>query len=235
MTPRCDPIGGGIRSAATATTLSLVTEQPERADHLELRASDADRERVAKILHDAMGEGRLTLDELDERLQLTYASKTLGDLVPLTADLPVQSPVAPPMRAPAAPPSNRIGGTAGGSAALAVLSGFERKGNWVVPPYFTAMAFLGGGQLDLTQARFAAAECTIQVFAFMGGVEVIVPEDITVRVTGFGFMGAFEHKGAHEGPPGAPVVTVTGFAMMGGVEVRPPKRRELRNRERYDR
>jgi len=58
-----------------------VSQQPDRPAHLDLRASDADRERVAQILHNAMGEGRLTLAELDERLQQTYAAKTLGDLV----------------------------------------------------------------------------------------------------------------------------------------------------------
>lgn len=212
-----------------ATTLRGVSEQPERKDHLELRASDADREQVAKILHDAMGEGRLTIDELDERLQQTYAAKTLGDLVPLTADLPIAaaSPLMP--TAMAAPvPSNRIGGTPNGTTSVAIMGGFQRTGAWVVPRYYTAIAFMGGGQLDLTQARFAEAESTIQVFAFMGGVEVIVPEDITVRISGFGFMGGFDHKGAHEGPPGSPVVTISGFAMMGGVDVRPPNRKELR-------
>jgi len=42
-----------------------------------MRASDADRERVAKVLHEAMGEGRLTLAEVEERLQAVYAAKTL--------------------------------------------------------------------------------------------------------------------------------------------------------------
>lgn len=205
-----------------------MSERPERADHLNLRASDADRERVAKILHDAMGEGRLTIDELDERLQQTYAAKTLGDLVPITADLPVHGTTAPPAPMPSAALTNRIGGRPGSPTAFAMMGGFERRGNWVVPRFFSATVFMGGGVLDITQARFAEPEATIQVFAFMGGIEVIVPDDITVRVTGIGFMGGFEHKGEHEGPPGAPVLTVTGFAMMGGVEVRPPKRKELR-------
>lgn len=198
-------------------------------DHLELRASDADRERVAKILHDAMGEGRLTIDELDERLQSTYAAKTLGDLVPLTADLPTAgtSGLPTPTATPAL--SNRIGGTPGGATSIAVMGGFQRSGVWVLPRFYTALAFMGGGQLDLTEARFAERECTIQVFAFMGGVEVIVPDDITVRVTGFGFMGGFDHRGAHQGPPGGPVLTVSGFAFMGGVEVKPPKRKRWKN------
>jgi hypothetical protein len=46
-----------------------VNDPADRPQHLDLRASDADRERVAKLLHNAMGEGRLSIDELDERLQ----------------------------------------------------------------------------------------------------------------------------------------------------------------------
>lgn len=208
-----------------------MSEPAERPKHLDLRASDADRERVAKVLHDAMSEGRLDVNELDERLQSVYQAKTLGDLVPLTADLPVSASTPLPSPVDAALPNERIGGTPTGSASVAVMSGFQREGRWVVPRNYTAVAFMGGGQLDLTDARFAERECTIQVFAFMGGVEVIVPDDITVRVSGFGFMGGFDHKGSHEGPPGAPVLTVNGFAFMGGVDVRPPKRRELRRRQ----
>lgn len=205
-----------------------MSEPAERPKHLDLRASDADRERVAKILHDAMGEGRLTIDELDERLQSVYAAKTLGELVPLTADLPAGARQAMPVPEPAMPPSNRVGGMPGSPVAVAVMSGFKRDGVWTVPRYFTALAFMGGGELDLTRANFAERECTISVFALMGGVEVIVPEDVTVRVTGFGVMGGFDHKGSHEGPPGSPVLTVTGFALMGGVDVRPPRRGQRR-------
>jgi hypothetical protein len=198
-----------------------VSEQPERPKHLAMRASDADRERVAKILHDAMGEGRLTVSELDERLQGVYAAKTLGDLVPFTADLPVAGVGAMPIPTAQHVPGDRIGGTPSGTTSVAMMSGFHKTGVWTVPRMYTALAFLGGGQLDLTQARFASTETTIQVFAFMGGVEIIVPDDITVRVTGFGFMGGFDHKGNTEGPPGAPVVTINGFAFMGGVDVKP--------------
>ncbi len=110
-----------------------------------------------------------------------------------------------------------------------MLSGFNREGNWVVPRYHTAFAFMGGGTLDLTEARFAEAEATIQAVAFMGGIEIYVPDDITVKVQGFGFMGGFDHRGAGYGPPGSPVLTINGFALMGGVEV---KRRKRRKRKR---
>jgi uncharacterized protein DUF1707/cell wall-active antibiotic response 4TMS protein YvqF len=211
-----------------------VSESAEHPKHLELRASDADRERVAKILHEAMGEGRLDINELDERLQSVYQAKTLGDLVPLTADLPVSVQTVAPVPTSSPLPDSRIGGTPAGNVSVAVMSGFERKGEWVVPREYSAIAFMGGGELDLTDARFAERECTIHVFAFMGGIEITVPEDVTVHVNGFAFMGGFDRKGAHQGPPGAPVLTVNGFAFMGGVEVRPPKRKK-RKIKNYDR
>jgi hypothetical protein len=62
---------------------------------LEQRAADADRERVAVRLRDAAAEGRLDPDELDERLTAAYGARTLGDLVPLTSDLPPEPPESP--------------------------------------------------------------------------------------------------------------------------------------------
>jgi hypothetical protein len=53
-----------------------------------VRASDDERETVARILHLAAGAGMLTLAEVDERLARAYAARTRADLVPLTADLP---------------------------------------------------------------------------------------------------------------------------------------------------
>jgi Domain of unknown function (DUF1707) len=52
-----------------------------------LRASDADRERTAEALRRAAGEGRLSLEELDERLNATYAARTRAELEPLVADV----------------------------------------------------------------------------------------------------------------------------------------------------
>lgn len=63
-----------------------------RADRTALRASDADRERVATLLREHYSEGRLTVDEFQERLERTYAARTLGELDVLTADLPVAAP-----------------------------------------------------------------------------------------------------------------------------------------------
>jgi hypothetical protein len=67
----------------------------------QMRASDADRERVVERLRTALQEGRLDLGEYDERMQRAYAAKTYGDLDGLLTDLPVASPPVP--AAPAEP------------------------------------------------------------------------------------------------------------------------------------
>jgi DUF1707 SHOCT-like domain len=55
-----------------------------------IRASDKERDSVVDVLRDAYTDGRLTLEEFDERTSAAYASKTWGDLHELTTDLPVQ-------------------------------------------------------------------------------------------------------------------------------------------------
>lgn len=54
----------------------------------DIRASDADRDRVAELLREHCAQGRITVDELNERLEAVYASRTLGQLQEVTADLP---------------------------------------------------------------------------------------------------------------------------------------------------
>jgi len=202
-----------------------MSSPPAVPDRGNLRASDADRERVADVLRQAAGDGRLTMEELDQRLDAVYAAKTYAELEPVTRDLPQTAGGHAPAPVPAADPQ-RFGGQATSHGAFAILGGFSRKGDWVVPEEFTAFALLGGGEIDMREARYAAPTVTIHVVAIMGGVEITVPEDANVRVTGVGIMGAFDHQSSGTGTPGGPTITVNGVAFMGGVEVkrRPPKK-----------
>jgi hypothetical protein len=65
-----------------------------------LRAADSDRQAVADVLGRALSDGRLTVEEYDERLAKAYAAKTYGDLAGLTTDLPSSGPVKQPTEAP---------------------------------------------------------------------------------------------------------------------------------------
>jgi hypothetical protein len=71
-----------------------------------MRAGNEDREKVVAHLNTAFAEGRLDVSELDERVAAAYRAKTMGELVPLTADLPAQY-AASPVRRPAPQPPAR--------------------------------------------------------------------------------------------------------------------------------
>jgi hypothetical protein len=75
----------------------------------QMRAGDADRERVVERLRTALEEGRLELHEFDERLQRAYAAKTYGDLDALLTDLPLAAPLVPKGSAPVGPAGNPTG------------------------------------------------------------------------------------------------------------------------------
>ncbi|GAA3838856.1 hypothetical protein GCM10022243_01630 [Saccharothrix violaceirubra] len=93
-----------------------------------VRASDTERDQVAARLRDAVGEGRLTLTEADERLSAAYAAVHRDDLDTLVADLPGPPP-APPRRRPP------IGAVAAFAVAFAVVG-------WVAGPPFPLLVVL---------------------------------------------------------------------------------------------
>ncbi|MFE4966483.1 DUF1707 domain-containing protein [Streptomyces sp. NPDC056660] len=217
-------------------------------DAPELRASDADRERVTEILRDALAEGRLDMDEFEERVEATYKARTYGELTPITRDLPAgtASPAVSLNKAPVDRGgwgSRIVGGEGSSTWAVAVMSGFQRKGRWTVPKRFTCFAFMGGGEIDLREANFADGEVELNCIAVMGGVEVIVPPGVEVVVRGIAVMGGFDHYEEGTPPdPGAPRVIVTGLAFWGGVEVKhkitkaeQQRLKEERRQEKLDR
>ncbi|MFG2788769.1 DUF1707 domain-containing protein [Streptomyces sp. NPDC048419] len=209
----------------------------------ELRASDADREQVAEVLRDALAEGRLDMEEFEERLEATYKARTYGELTPITRDLPVGQVTPPPAvsltKEPVAGGSwagRIVGGEGSSTWAVAVMSGFERKGRWTVPKQFTCVTLMGGGELDLREANFADREVEINCVAIMGGVNIIVPPGVEVVVRGIGIMGGFDHRESGvPGEPGAPRVIVNGFAFWGGVGIERKLTREERRRLKEER
>lgn len=204
-----------------------------RPDPTQMRISDHERHQVAEILREAAGDGRLDLDELDERLEATYAAKTYADLVPITLDLPATAPARPLERHDRAP---EIVGTAGHEhqTGVAIMSSINRKGVWVVPKVYTITCMMGGADLDLREARFAAREVVLNISAFMGGANVIVNPRTRVIVEGIGIMGGYTAPGAsrrdvpEQLDESSPVVRIRGVAIWGGVDV---KRRDVRRKK----
>ena len=91
-----------------------------------MRASDRDRQQMVDLLRSALEDGRLTMDEYVDRMELACQAVTYGDLTPLCADLPASTPAIAgpqtPAAATAAPAvSSRAGYLAGLPAVLKVL------------------------------------------------------------------------------------------------------------------
>jgi hypothetical protein len=200
-----------------------------------LRVSDADRHKVAEILREAAGEGRLDLDELDERLESAYAAKTYADLVPITADLPVRGNQQLPSLAPQQPAGPLVPATRHDST-LAFMGGASRKGLWEVGATHTAFAMWAGITLDLREARLTSRETVIYANAIWAGIDIIVNAHTHVIVDGIGIMGGFEQARDKVAPaigPDSPVLRVKGFALMAGVSVQRkamPNPRRLKRR-----
>lgn len=204
---------------------------------LEMRAADADRERVAEQLREAAGHGRLTMDELEERLERAYSAKTYAELEPLTRDLPASGTTPPlPATTGAASVTPLIGGTPSKRRwSIAIMSGSDRRGRWVVPARYNAFSFWGGVVLDLRQATFAERETVIRANAIMAGIDVIAPEGVDLRVEGFGVMGGYDDATSDDvapPPPGAPIVRVVGIAFWAGVTGRRKAAKALENKQR---
>src|SRR3954453_9707173 len=103
---------------------------PTRVDPSAMRLSDDDRHKVAEVLRQAAGEGRIDLEELDERLEATFHAKTYGQLVPITVSLPVAGPRVPRPSPP--PPGVPVGPVPRYGSSVAVMSETKRTGSWLV-------------------------------------------------------------------------------------------------------
>jgi len=105
-------------------------------------------------------------------------------------------------------------------SALAVLGGVDRR---VTADGFQGAditAFMGGGKLDLREAKMSGPEAVVDILAVMGGFEIVTPETWQVIVDVVPLMGGYEDKTRHPADPSAPRLRLRGFVMMGGLEVR---------------
>lgn len=214
------------------------TLEPQHAvtNPADLRCSDVDRERVSEALRDAAGDGRLTLTELEERLEATYNARTYGDLQPITADLPRGPYPIPSSPAAPAPAWNALATSAGAASAPApagpvtpsekvtnILSSTKRDGRWEVPARLDIVNVLGDATLDFTEAIVRTPEVIIQVGVVLGELKIIVPEGIDVRDESSNILSETKVKLKEPPTPGAPVYILRGFNLLGQVTVRPPR------------
>lgn len=185
------------------------------------------RERTARALTRAFADDELEVEELERRLDTCYRASSVEELEALFGDL-----ASPPVLRRgqwertgvdegSSPPASGDGGLRERRATelvLACLSGVRRSGRWTPAGSTAVVAFWGGAELDLRDALLPPGVTTLNVYAVMGGVEVIVPPGLSVETSGLPLMGGFD--GLHQEGSGHAVLRIRGVACMGGVEVR---------------
>ena len=148
----------------------------------ELRASHDDRDRVVELLRVSAGDGRLTTEELDERLEQAMTARTYGELARLVADLPAAGSVASPVTAPRAKDVVRIDTRSGH---------VKRVDRWVVPGRMEVKVTSGHVKLDFTQAVITEPTLKLNIDVRSGHVKlltmpgiVVDADDVTIRSGG---------------------------------------------------
>ncbi|MEU2161712.1 DUF1707 domain-containing protein [Streptomyces chengbuensis] len=189
-----------------------------------IRASDADRDRTADILREALAEGRLDAEEHAERIDAVYRAKTVGELEPIVRDLPASRPSR---QEPASYAYGPEAPTGPGENLVAVFSSSTRKGRWRVGARTQAFALFGNIEIDLTEAMFGQRLTVINATSVFGNVEVRVPENISLRGSGTGIFGNFEVVTLEAADPEAPVVVVNGYSVFGNVEAKPKRGKRI--------
>ena len=104
------------------------------------------------------------------------------------------------------------------------LAFFCKLDNQITDPAYTGgscLALLGGHRLDLRGARLSESGAVLQVFAFWGGIEILVPENWSVSTQVFATLGGSDDKTrpAHSLPAGMPRLVVRGMVIMGGIDL----------------
>jgi Domain of unknown function (DUF1707) len=193
-----------------------------RVPALELRASHGDRDEAVEILREAAGDGRLTADELDERLEAALTARTIRDLAVLTADLPAQR--------------TEVGVQAKDLVTINQrFADAERIGPWTVPRRMAIKLTAGDVKLDFTNAVIQQDSLHIDVDLGFGGDLLLITkpgilvtaDDLIVRLG--------DIKIQDPSDPDTPVILrieVTGRIRGGGIVARHPRRPHRQRRRR---
>lgn len=195
----------------------------ERGDQVvraaQLRASHEDRDRVVEMLRVAAGDGRLTAEELDERLEFALTARTFGELTALTADLPAGGLAAVPMAVPPVPPKEvaRIDCRSGNA---------KRDGRWVVPKRLEVRVTSGHVRLDFTEAVITAPLIQLDAEVRSGNLTIVTKPGIVVDADDVVITSGNVRVRAPSGPdvPVSLRIAVSGKVVSGNIHARPPRR-----------
>ena len=192
--------------------------RPSSPDRLpaqdQLRASHEDRDRVVELLRVAAGDGRLTAEELDERLEVALTARTYGELTALVKDLPVQGQA---VGAPPPEPKELVRIECRSSVT-------NRDGPWVVPQRMEVEVTSGSVTLDFTEAVITQPTLQIDAEVRSGSLTLITKPGVVVDTDDVSVHSSVAKVSAPAS--GVPVilrVQVSGTVWSGAINARPPR------------
>ncbi|MGA4507786.1 DUF1707 SHOCT-like domain-containing protein [Propionibacteriaceae bacterium G1746] len=205
----------------------LIRPQIDRGS---MRASDADRQLVEEVLNTAYVDGRLSKDELDERLGQVNAARTFNDLAPLTRDLVLGAVTTQYESSQGNRPDGQHAvldttNPASDTDQISVILGDSKRTDlWRMHANTSVNAFLGDVTLDLRKAVLESPSLHLTVNSFLADVKVIVPEGVRVVNKINPVLGESTMKGfGTESPNPVATLTLTGTIVLSDVSVRGPE------------
>ena len=180
----------------------------------------AARERAIELLSEHFANDRLTMDELDQRLERAYAATSLAQLHALTADLQDARPT--PTRADEPQQSLALDRMEESARIVAIFSETKRGGLWAVPSYLDVKATMSNLTLDLRSARLSPGLTDVHVNAVLASVQIILPPGVRVIESVRAFMASVtdDSYSVLTSDPSVPVIRLSGRAFMAEVKVR---------------
>ncbi len=173
----------------------------------EIRASDADRDRVIADLREHTAVGRLTLEEFSERAERAVAARSLAELEELGRDLPPALPATRPARRP-----KRLTGV--------VFGRMQQTGRWRLPRRAIAFVVFGDCDVDLRQAALSGPVASITAFVLFGNIDFYVPEGVEVDLGGLAVFGHRREWGTDLPPhPATPLLRVRVLSLFGTADL----------------
>ena len=163
----------------------------ELASQAGLRASHGDRDRVVELLRVAAGDGRLTAEELDGRLEAALTARTYGELAALTTDLPAIPDSAP--GAPVPEPKDLARIDCRGSSV-------KRDGRWLVPRRMEVRVTGGSVTLDFTEAVILQPSLLIDADVSASRLTLVTKPGVVVDTDEVAAEGSYLKVRAHGVP-----------------------------------
>ena len=190
------------------------------------------RDRVMDELVRQYSLERVDLEEFERRTGLVAKALTGDEIVAQVADLPALPAEGRPRETGAAARARpaRDGSLARWSVdpsggrqsdlSLAVFGGSDYRGVWRAPRQLTSICVFGGSKIYLREAIVPPDGVSISCVCVFGGLDVVVPPGMKVRVRGLGVFGGFDRADNEPEDPEAPAVVIDGIALFGGVSVK---------------